>query len=101
MFIEKTEKSLAYLRADTVLAESIINDSEADEELKERATLEKEVIEHAIDALEALKIIITDPIIKMTIEDLLAGKSINWHRLPEEQREFLKTFLSLPRELLN
>ena len=40
--------------------------------------------------LDALEIIKTDPVIKYTIETLLKGESINWHRLSEEQIETLK-----------
>ena len=51
---------------------------------------EKETLEKTLKMLEALIIIKTDPIISSTIEDLVKGKSINWHRLSEEQRVILK-----------
>lgn len=88
MYKEKTEKALEYLKADRELAKTLLTD-EADEELRERAVLEKEVVDHTIDLLEALTIIIDDPVIRSVIQDLISGKSINYHKLPEDQREFL------------
>lgn len=95
MYKEKTQKALEYLKADRELAKALLTE-EADEELKERAALEKEVVDHAIDVLEAMKIITEDPVIRSIIQDLISGKSINWHRLPEEQREFLVRLLDIP-----
>ena len=88
MYREKTEKALDYLKADRELAKTLLVDG-VDEELKERAALEKEVLDHTINVLEAMKIIIEDPVIRSVIQDLISGKSINYHKLPEEQREFL------------
>lgn len=95
MYREKTEKALDYLKADRELAKTLLVD-EVDEELKERAALEKEVLDHTINVLEAMKIIIEDPVIRSVIQDLISGKSINYHRLPEEQREFLIKVLDVP-----
>lgn len=95
MYREKTEKALDYLKADRELAKILLVD-EVDEELKERAALEKEVLDHTINVLEAMKIIIEDPVIRSVIQDLISGKSINYHRLPEEQREFLIKVLDVP-----
>jgi C4-type Zn-finger protein len=96
MYREKTEKALEYLKADRELAKTLLAEEEVDEELKERAALEKEVIDHTIDVLEAMTIITEDPVIRSIIQDLISGKSINWHRLPEEQREFLVRLLDIP-----
>lgn len=95
MYKEKTEKALEYLKADRELAKALLTD-EADEELKERAALEKEVVDHAIDVLEAMTILTEDPVIRSVIQDLISGRSINYHRLPEEQREFLVKLLDIP-----
>lgn len=95
MYKEKTEKALEYLKADRELAKTLLTD-EADEELKERAALEKEVVDHAIDVLEAMTILTEDPVIRSVIQDLISGRSINYHRLPEEQREFLVRLLDIP-----
>ena len=95
MYREKTEKALDYLKADRELAKTLLVDG-VDEELKERAALEKEVLNHTINVLEAMKIIIEDPVIRSVIQDLISGKSINYHRLPEEQREFLIKVLDVP-----
>ena len=95
MYREKTEKALDYLKADRELAKTLLVDG-VDEELKERAALEKEVLDHTINVLEAMKIIIEDPVIRSVIQDLISGKSINYHRLPEEQREFLINVLDMP-----
>lgn len=95
MYREKTEKALDYLKADRELAKTLLVDG-VDEELKERASLEKEVLDHTINVLEAMKIIIEDPVIRSVIQDLISGKSINYHRLPEEQREFLIKVLDVP-----
>lgn len=95
MYKEKTEKALEYLKADRELAKTLLTD-EADEELKERAALEKEVVDHAIDVLEAMTILTEDPVIRSVIQDLISGRSINYHRLPEEQREFLVKLLDIP-----
>ena len=46
-----------------------------------------------------MKIIIEDPVIRSVIQDLISGKSINYHRLPEEQREFLIKVLDVPAEV--
>lgn len=95
MYREKTEKALDYLKADRELAKTLLVD-EVDEELKERAALEKEVLDHTINVLEAMKIITEDPVIRSVIQDLISGKSINYHKLPEEQREFLIKVLDVP-----
>lgn len=95
MYKEKTEKALEYLKADRELTKTLLTD-EADEELKERAALEKEVVDHAIDVLEAMTILTEDPVIRSVIQDLISGRSINYHRLPEEQREFLVKLLDIP-----
>lgn len=95
MYKEKTEKALEYLKADRELAKTLLTD-EADEELRERAALEKEVIDHTIDILEAMTILTEDPVIRSVIQDLISGRSINYHRLPEEQREFLARVLDMP-----
>lgn len=95
MYKEKTEKALEYLKADRELAKALLMD-EANEELKERAALEKEVVDHAIDVLEAMTILTEDPVIRSVIQDLISGRSINYHRLPEEQREFLVKLLDIP-----
>lgn len=95
MYREETEKALDYLKADRELAKTLLVDG-VDEELKERAALEKEVLDHTINVLEAMKIIIEDPVIRSVIQDLISGKSINYHRLPEEQREFLIKVLDVP-----
>lgn len=95
MYKEKTEKALEYLKADRELAKTLLTD-EADEELKERTALEKEVVDHTIDVLEAMTIITEDPVIRSIIQDLINGWSINYHRLPEEQREFLVRVLDIP-----
>lgn len=95
MYREKTEKALDYLKADRELAKTLLVDG-VDEELKERAALEKEVLDHTINVLEAMKIIIEDPVIRSVIQDLISGKSINYHKLPEEQREFLIKVLDVP-----
>ena len=95
MYKEKTEKALEYLKADRELAKALLAE-EADEELKERAALEKEIVDHTIDVLEAMTIITEDPVIRSVIQDLISGKSINYHRLPEEQREFLVKVLDIP-----
>lgn len=95
MYKEKTEKALEYLKADRELAKALLTD-EANEELKERAALEKEVVDHAIDVLEAMTILTEDPVIRSVIQDLISGRSINYHRLPEEQREFLVKLLDIP-----
>ena len=95
MYKEKTQKALEYLKADRELAKALLTE-EADEELKERAALEKEIVDHTIDVLEAMTIITEDPVIRSVIQDLISGKSINYHRLPEEQREFLVKVLDIP-----
>ena len=95
MYREKTEKALDYLKADRELAKTLLIDG-IDEELKERAALEKEVLDHTINVLEAMKILTEDPVIRSVIQDLISGKSINYHRLPEEQREFLIKVLDVP-----
>lgn len=95
MYREKTEKALDHLKADRELAKTLLVDG-VDEELKERTALEKEVLDHTINVLEAMKIIMEDPVIRSVIQDLISGKSINYHRLPEEQREFLIKVLDVP-----
>lgn len=95
MYKEKTEKALEYLKADRELAKALLMD-ETNEELKERAALEKEVVDHTIDVLEAMTILTEDPVIRSVIQDLISGRSINYHRLPEEQREFLVKLLDIP-----
>ena len=95
MYREKTEKALDYLKVDRELAKTLLVYG-VDEELKERAALEKEVLDHTINVLEAMTIIIEDPVIRSVIQDLISGKSINYHRLPEEQREFLIKVLDAP-----
>ena len=98
MYREKTEKALDYLKVDRELAKTLLVEG-VDEELKERAALEKEVLDHTINVLEAMTIIIEDPVIRSVIQDLISGKSINYHRLPEEQREFLIKVLDVPAEV--
>lgn len=95
MYREKIEKALDYLKVDRELAKTLLVYG-VDEELKERAALEKEVLDHTINVLEAMTIIIEDPVIRSVIQDLISGKSINYHRLPEEQREFLIKVLDAP-----
>lgn len=57
---------------------------------KEKVTLQK-----TLKMLDALEVIKTDPVIKYTIETLLKGESINWHRLSKEQIDTLKEGLDV------
>ena len=67
MYREKTEKALDYLKADRELARTLLVNG-IDEELKERVALKKEVLDHTINVLEAMKIIIEDPVISQLLD---------------------------------
>lgn len=91
--IKATQKSYAAFDLDYMLF-----GRESDKKEYERLLKKLKHLQQVKAELEAWEICKNDPVILSTIKTLAEGESINWHRLPEEQRESIKKVIEVEND---